>query len=228
MQRPIRRVCILALLLLLAGCAGASPEQPKGTVTLGLQLSPGTSVSTATYTIDGPNGFASAGSVPIGDSADVSVVVSHLPIADGYQMDVSATASDGVTVCEGSTAFDVKDSSSTVVVHLVCAVPSGDVNVLGTVNICPVIDGLSASPNSLNAGGIAQVTAEAHDADHGPSPLSYAWTINGAKLPRQIGPALAFTCSSAGDVTIAATVSDGDPNPSCADTLSVKVSCAAP
>jgi hypothetical protein len=197
-------------------------------VVLGLQVSPGATVSSATYTIDGPNGFTSAGTVSVGDSADVPVAVGQLPVRSGYQMDVSATASDGVTVCEGSSTFDVTDSSSTtVIVHLVCGVPSGDVSVQGQINICPVLDGLSVSPSDLYVGGVASLMAEAHDTDSGPSPLSYSWTANGVKLSRQTNPALSLACSSAGAVAIKAGVSDGDPDPACADSLSVTINCAA-
>src|SRR6202011_5201715 len=104
-----------------------------GSVGLGLQISPGDTVSEATYTITGPNGVSSAGSVVVGDDANVPVTVSHLPIANGYEMDVTATASDGVTTCEGSASFDVTSSMSTVIVHLVCAVPTGDLNVSAAV-----------------------------------------------------------------------------------------------
>jgi hypothetical protein len=181
----------------------------------------------ATYAIAGPNGFASAGTVPVGDSADVPVVLSHLPIGQGYELDLSATASDGVTVCDGNTTFDVADASATftVVVHLDCAVPSGDVSVEATLNICPVVDGVDALPNSLTLGGVSSLSVAAHDSDHAPGPLAYAWAVNGIKLPRQTASTLGFACSSAGQITITASVSDGDPNPTCADSLGVQVSC---
>jgi len=198
-----------------------------GSVGQGLQVTPDASVSTATYAVSGPNGFASAGIVLVGDSADVPVTLSHLPVGEGYELDLSGTASDGITVCEGSTIFDVTDSAATLtlVVHLSCAVPSGDVDVQATLNVCPVIDGLDASPMTLVLGGVSSLRVTAHDSDNQPAALSYSWTVNGVRLAHQVGPALSFACSSAGDVTILAGVSDGDPDPACADKSGVKVTC---
>jgi hypothetical protein len=84
---------------------------------------------------------------------------------------------------------------------------------------------LDASPMDLALGGVARLTLSAHDTDTGPAPLAYGWTVNGIKLTKQTGTSLGFACSSAGEVTIAATVSDGDPDPACADTSAVKVNC---
>ncbi len=140
---------------------------------------------------------------------------------------MSATASDGVTVCDGSTTFDVTnpDVTVTLTVHLTCAVPTGDVSVNATLNICPTIDDLTAAPLILKIGGVSTMSVVAHDADNGPAPLSYSWSVNGIKLPRQTSTRLLFACSSPGDVMVAASASDGDPNPGCADSASVKVTC---
>ncbi|HTQ05646.1 MAG TPA: hypothetical protein VMI54_17410 [Polyangiaceae bacterium] len=184
-------------------------------------------MTSATYTITGPNDFASAGTVPVGDSLDVPVPVSHVPVGQGYELDASANASDGVTVCMGSTTFDVTDPNATlmVTVHLDCAIPTGDVMVSATLNVCPVIDDLTAAPLIVNVGGVSSMSVVAHDADNGPSPLSYAWSVGGVPLPNRTQPHLSFACTAHGDVTVAASVSDGDPNPNCADTESVKVTC---
>jgi hypothetical protein len=233
---PLRFRAVLARagllsLFLAAGCGqgGAAPStEASGSIGLALQVSPGSVVSEATYTISGPNGFASAGTVTVGDSPDLAIVVSHLPLGIGYEMDVTATSDDGSSDCDGTATFDVTDSAtSTVIVHLVCGVPTGDVNVAGKVNICPVLDSLGASPSQVAVGGIVLLTSAAHDADNGPAPLSYSWTANGAAL-KQPSQNLSFACSTVGTVTLKVTVSDGDPNPSCADTLAVDIRCTAP
>jgi hypothetical protein len=222
------RIGFLAMLVSL-GCSTHAPtsDPDGGSFGLGLQVASGATLSNASYTIEGPNGFLSAGSVAVGASPDVPVTVSHLPLGSGYLLSIDATASDGVTVCSGSTSFDVADSAATfsVIVHLDCAVPSGDVNVQATLNICPVIDGIDASPTDVKRGGVSQLTLFAHDSDTGPSSLSYSWAVNGIKLARQTAPTLSFTCTSRGDVTITAGVSDGDPDPTCADSSAVKVTC---
>jgi hypothetical protein len=101
------------------------------------------------------------------------------------------------------------------------------VNVVGVVNICPVLDALGASPNEASLGGTIALTSLAHDSDNGPAPLSYKWTANGAAL-KSSQPNLNFTCTSPGAVIFEVTASDGDPNPSCADKLSIRVNCSVP
>ncbi len=226
MQKQFALLCLPPLLLALNACGDARQNAQGGSIDYGLQVSPDASVTTATYTISGPNDFASAGTVPVGDSPDVPVVVSHLPVGQGYQLDLHAVASDHVTVCDGSTTFAVVDALATLnlLVHLECVVPTGDANLQATLNTCPVLDGLTALPTSLQIGGISALTVTAHDPDSGPSALAYSWAVEGIKLPRTAST-LSFTCSSAGEVTLSASVSDGDPDPACADSSSVKVSC---
>ena len=201
-------------------------DHSSGASKFGLQVSPDANVSNATYTISGPNGFASAGTVPVGTSADVPVTLSELPVGQGYELSLDAIASDGITACDGNTVFDVSSGDAlTLVVHLSCAVPTGDVSFVTSLNFCPVLDGLDARPTSLKLGGLANLSMVAHDSDNGPQPISYAWMANGFKLPKQSASTLNFLCSSRGEVTITASVSDGDPSPLCADSLDVKVSC---
>src|SRR5262249_39745686 len=146
-------------------------------------------------------------------------------IGTGYTIDVVANASDGVTVCEGTTTFDVSGPTTTVQVHLVCAVPTGDIQVSAIVNVCPVLDGLDAAPTSLLRGGSATLSATEHDSDNGPGPLKYKWSANGAVLKNRVQPSLVFFCTTPGVISIAVSVSDGDPNPSCSDTLSANITC---
>ena len=217
------------LLACLVACGQVPGNRSSGAVGLGLQLSPGTTVSEAVYTIAGPNGFFSAGSVAVGESADLPVVLQNLPVGTGYELDVTATASDGQTNCDGNSTFDVVNANPmTVVVHLVCAVPSGDATVTATLNICPVIDNLSASPNDVRLGGTVALTSSAHDSDLGPSPLVYKWAVNGAPLKGPLQPNLNFACSTPGTFNFTLSVSDGDATPGCADNLSVVSRCSVP
>lgn len=186
-------------------------------------------VNQAAYTISGPDGFFSAGNVAVGESVDLVVPVGTLPIGTGYQLNLTAPASDGQTVCEGNAVFDVTDSNpKSVNVHLNCAVPSGDLALTATLNICPMIDSLGASPQDVKLGGVIALSSAAHDSDSSPSSLSYKWTINGAPLPPQVQPNLNFACSQSGTFNFTLTVSDGDITPGCADTLSVAARCSAP
>ena len=227
MQKQFAWVFWPTLLIALVGCSQNNFNGSAGSFGQGLQVSPTASVTQATYTITGPNGFASAGTVPVGETPDVSVTVSNLPLGGGYQLFVSGTASDGMTVCDGSATFDVAElnETRTIVVHVTCGIPVGDVSIEATLNVCPVLDGLSANSVSLNLGGSTRLDVSAHDSDNGPGLLAYSWSVNGVKLSQQTSPSLNFSCTSRGDVNVAATVSDGDPTPGCADSSSVKVSC---
>jgi len=228
MQGNPALVCLPLLLLGLASCGQANPSSPApggGELGQGLVIAPGVTIGTANYAISGPNGFTSAGTVAIGESPDVSVVVSQIPVGQDYELVVSGTASDGVTVCDGTATFDVTapTPSLTLTVHLECAVPTGSVAFEAPVNICPVIEDLTATPVNLALGGVASLSVVAHDSDSGPAALAYSWTLNAVTLPNKITPTLAFTCSSLGEVTVGARVSDGDAT--CIDTATVKVSC---
>lgn len=214
----------LSFFLLGAVACGQRDASPLGgELGEGLVVSPGVTVNSASYVLIGPNGFTSAGAVAVGDSPDVVVTVSQLPVGEGYELRVSGTASDGVTVCDGTATFAVTDANATLALtaHLECAVPAGTIAFEASVNVCPVLDELTASPLNLKVGGVASLSTAAHDSDNGPAPLAYSWAANGLRLNGQTAPALRFACSSLGDVTVAATVSDG----ACKDILSVKVSC---
>jgi hypothetical protein len=140
MRRPatsaIRIFCFLWSAVSLFGCraepaiddtAGAAGQ---GRVGLALQVAPGVTVSSATYTITGPGGFSTTGTVGVGQTSNVLVNVSQiaspimggLPPGTGYVIDVTATASDADTICAGSAPFDVTAGEMTpeVIVHLVC------------------------------------------------------------------------------------------------------------
>lgn len=225
----IEKFFCLANAAIVGACGGdpARSEAFHDSLDQGLLLPAGATVTSATFLITGPSDFATAGSVPVGESDEVQVTVGYLPVATGYELRVSALASDGVTHCEGSTAFDVADEGAvlTLSVRLACAQPTGDVSVVAAVNSCPVIDGLSASPLSPSLGGTSLLQIEAHDSDGGPAPLSYAWKVNGFTLPGRVAPSLNFLCSARGPVEVAGFVADGDPNPACATSAAATVSC---
>jgi len=231
--QAVARVSWGAWFAFVAAC-GQSPStgaqsRSSGAVGFGLELSPGVTVTQAVYTISGPNGFFSAGNVAVGESADLVVPVGTLPLGDGYALDLTAPASDGLTICDGKAVFDVTDGNpKSVNVHLSCAVPSGDLSITSSINVCPMIDSLSASPADVRLGGTIALTSSAHDSDFGPSSLSYKWTINGASLPPQALPNLNFACSQPGAFNFTLTVSDGDITPGCADVLAVAARCSAP
>jgi hypothetical protein len=211
----------------LAGCGVArhdTGEHASGAQ--GLTIAPGVTVDTGSYVVTGPSSYTSAGSVAIGDSPDVPITLSGLPLGTGYQIDVAATASDGVTTCSGSNTFDVVGDPTIVTVHLQCGVPVGTIQVDASVNVCPVLDGLNVVPLRARTGGVIALAATAHDPDSSPRGITYEWRINSALLPSHPEPTLSFTCTSAGQNVVQVTASDGDPNCNVVDT--VTLNCTGP
>lgn len=214
--------------LALTACGqGTSSGDERGAGATGqaLEISPGVTVTSASYRVTGPDGFSSAGTVAVGDSADVSVPLSGLPAGTGFEIDLAATASDDMTVCMGTTDFDLPaGGSTTVVVHLTCGLPTGSVQVTATPNVCPVVDALQALPTETRVGGRMTLNATAHDSDDGPNPLSYQWIANGQPINGQTTSHLSFTCTNPGNVSVSINVSDGDPR--CTDSSSIMLTCS--
>jgi hypothetical protein len=183
-------------------------------------------LSSASYDVLAPDGQITTGAVAVGSTSDVPVPIGSLPVANGYLLIVSGVASNGSVGCSGQTPFDVTDSgATTIVVHLTCgqSPATGQLLVSGSVNICPLIDGVSATPASARIGASMALAAPAHDDDSSPGPLTYSWSATGGTLSSTTSPTPSLTCTAAGTVTLTVTVSDGDPT--CVDQMSFDVNC---
>jgi phospholipase C len=206
-----------------------SSSADVGDVAMELQLATGVSLNTVSYTLTGPGGFSRTGTLDVSHSNTVSGVLSGLPAGTGYSISLTGTASDGTTTCLGSATFDVAARQTTVVaVHLTCrqAPTTGSVALNGTVNICPVADGVSASPGEVAVGSSLTLSAFAHDSDNGPSPLAYAWTATNGTFSSTTSATPTFTCTVAGTTSVTVTVSDGDPAAGCTDAATAHVTCS--
>jgi hypothetical protein len=222
--RPNSRIALLPLAAL--ALAGACSEARTGRVDVALQVSPGVTLSSASYDVLAPDGQITTGAVPVGSTSDVPVPIGSLPVANGYLLIVSGVASNGSVGCSGTTPFDVTDNgATTIIVHLTCgqSPATGQLLVSGTVNVCPLIDGVSATPASARIGASMALAAPAHDDDMSPGPLSYSWSTTGGTLSSTTDPTPSLTCTAAGTVTLTVTVSDGDPT--CVDQMSFDVTC---
>ncbi len=205
-----------------------APDASLGSIGLALTLAGSTTVSNATYTIAGPGSFSKAGTLDVSHSTTLSAVIGNLPAGSGYSIEIDATSTDGTTACIGTATFTVTAGATTAVnVHLTChqGATTGSVSVNGTINVCPVADGISASPAEIGVGFPISLAIAAHDPDGGPSPLSYVWSASSGALTGATTSTPTFVCSTSGQVTLTATVSDGDPLPACAASLSVVVTC---
>ncbi len=235
MFQTIRRLSVLAVLssaaFAVGGCSEGSPSTANsaglGSVDIAVAQG-GVTLTTVAYTINGPNGFSSTGTINVAASSSISAVIGGLPAGNGYTITLSATGTDGSTTCGGSGTFNVTAGAvAAVAVTLDChqLAQTGSVSVNGTINVCPVADGLSANPSDVAVGFPVALAIAAHDPDNGPSPLTYAWTAPSGTFSSATSAAPTFVCNAPGPVTLTATVSDGDPAAACAATMSVVVTC---
>jgi hypothetical protein len=206
--------------------SGPASERDLGSIGLSLELAGGASLDSVSYAITGPNGFARAGTIDTSRSAIVSTTLGGLPAGSGFSITLDGTATDGGTHCAGAASFDVTaHMTTTVSVHLSCKEPAhtGSVLVNGTLNVCPTLDGISASPAEVLVGSSLALTASAHDSDSGPAALAYHWTTTSGTLSAADAQNPTLTCTQAGAVTVRVTATDSD----CSDTLSTTVTCTA-
>ena len=192
---------------------------------------PKVTVDVASYDITGPGGFTKTGTINVAHSATISATIPGIPAGNGYSITLTAVSTDGSTSCAGSAGFNVTaHSTAAVAVHLACheAPRAGSVSVNGTINVCPVVDGVSANPAEVAVGNPIALFATAHDSDAGPAALSYHWTASSGSLggPGTSNPT--FSCRGPGVVTLTVTVSDGDTTAGCPGTGSVQITCSVP
>ncbi|MES1173481.1 MAG: hypothetical protein ABUL62_04055 [Myxococcales bacterium] len=246
MRRLLSGVSILALTgasacLGVVGCSsdgssspGSSPspgsnENKSGELGLSLQVGSGLTLDSADYTIIGPSSFSKTGSIELSAATRFSAIIGGLPAGNGYSISITATATDGTTNCGGSASFDITARSTTsVTLTLDCHTPpkTGSVALDGKVNVCPVIDELSASPTQVNVGSSISLVGAAHDSDAGPSPLSYQWSATSGSFDDATAKSPRFTCTAPGTSTLTLTVTDGDTSAGCADTQTATVTCS--
>jgi 5'-nucleotidase len=234
-SRVVSTALSLGVAFLTAGCSdGGSPAEPPseraGEVALQLHLAPGVALTSARYSITGPAAFAKSGSLDVSQSSRISGTVGGIPAGNAYTVTLSASTADAGFVCTGAAAFNVTARQTTSVsVAVTCKekAKAGGVLINGTLNLCPVADGINASTNDLDLGASATLAALAHDTDAAPAALSYQWTASAGTLSSATDPSPTFTCATAGIATLTFTVSDGDATPGCADTFSTDITCGA-
>jgi hypothetical protein len=205
----------------LAAANGAS-EGGVGSVSLALQVAPGVTINSFSYSLTGPS--PSMGSINVTNSSTVSAIVSPVPAGMGYALTLNGTSTDGQTMCSGmSGSFNVNAGmTTTVMVAVAChkAKTTGSVLIQGNINVCAEISSVSATPP---VGNTIAITAMADDPDSAPGPITYQWTTSSGTLSSATVANPTLTCTQPGTVNLTLTVSDGDP--ACSDTFGVTVAC---
>jgi len=223
-HNPLVLIALASLISVACTPTGANQTGDVGAASFDLQLAPNVAIDSVSYTITGPAGFTKTGTIDVSHSATVSATISGLPAGAGYSISLSATSTSGQVACAGSATFNiVAHATASVSVHLICheAPHTGSVLVNGTLNVCPLVDGVSASPAEVIVGGSISLSAAAHDLDNAPAPLSYSCTASGGEINDPKAQSPRFSCTQTGTVTITVSASDGD----CSDTGSVTVVC---
>ncbi|MEI9940105.1 MAG: sulfatase-like hydrolase/transferase [Pseudomonadota bacterium] len=211
-------VCLLALGVSapFIGCSSEplsnGGEEHSGSLGLNLDVAPGVTLNSVTYTITG-NGFNKSGSIDVSGAETISGTIGGIPAGKGYTITLTATSTNGGTTFTGSAGFDVTAGKTTsVTIHLkgTASTGNGSVSVNGTFNVGPVIDELTVTPLTVKVGSKVTLTGVAKDVDQGPSALSYYWSTTGGVIDNPIGPNAKLTSSTPGTFTVKLTVSDGE------------------
>lgn len=208
---------------------GPSARDDVGAVGLTLQTAAGTTIADVSYVITGPHGFAKSGTFDVSQSASISATIGGVPAGTGYAIALTATSTDTTTNCAGSASFDVVAGQTAAVgVELTCheGPRSGSVLVSGALNLCPVLDEVTAAPDEVIVGGSVSLAAVAHDSDGSPQPLAYQWSASSGTFSDAASSSPTFTCTSVGKVSVTLGVSDGDPSPGCAATTTLPITCS--
>jgi hypothetical protein len=239
------RMTVLALGALCAfaagplGCGGSKPAEmaemepgtevdDSGALALTLQIAPTVTLASASYIITGSGGFTRPGTIDLSAARSLSAVISGLVAGSGYSIALTSTSTNGATSCAGAAIFDVAVRATTAVnVALDCheAPRNGAITVVGSLNVCPKIDALSATPTQATVGATVALTASAHDPDAAPNPLVYKWTATSGTFDDAFARNPTFTCAVAGAATITLTVNDSDLSAGCPDAVTTQVTC---
>ncbi|HET9955624.1 MAG TPA: hypothetical protein VFQ61_14015, partial [Polyangiaceae bacterium] len=238
-MRTVNKALLLALgfgaLGTVAGCGERNtPSETNsdavGSASFEVRLGDGRAIDSARYTITGPKDFSKTGSINVSASNTLSATIPGLPAGGGYEIQVTAKTREGSVDCSGVAKFDViARKTVNVVLALSCheAPRLGSVSITGTLNLCPTIDGIGADPAEVQVEATIALSSLAHDSDAGPKPLTYAWRATSGTFSDPAAPNPTFTCTKPGPVTLTLSVSDGDPETSCADQLSTQITCSA-
>ena len=137
---------------------GGVVEGETGNVGMELQLAPGVTVNSVSWSItNATTGFSRSGTVNVQNSNVVKFQVGGLPSGAGYTITLNATSVDGTISCSDSASFSVvPGATSGVNVTLVCtgATPdAGTIVVNGATQICANINSLSVFPLETTVDG---------------------------------------------------------------------------
>ena len=229
---------VFGLTAVVADCSHRNAPSNTGSVQLALKLSSTTSIDSVDYLISG-NGI-----VPITASIDVSkfntasALVSGIPAAKGYSVELDATSTNGAVSCAGTTNVDVVEGNTTqanIVLQCSDSRGTGAVTITGSFDNCPVVTSYMATRLSAPLNGVVTLTAKGADLDGDPlvdlavsPPRTFVWTqtptvgaLGTVTTPDSRSANTTFTCNTMGTTMLSVAISDG----TCGDKATISVSC---
>lgn len=216
---------MLGLAALGAAASGCNEPGPTGNVFLQVTITGDAPVTGAEYDIVRPGGEVVTGTIQGSPpSPSFTKLISHVAVGKGYQGHVIAHSPDQKIVCEGSTTFDVRANSTTLVNLAVGCHDVNDGMVVITVGIvCPgfEIEALNVAPLSASVGGSVTVGAAASLIDGGGA--TYKWSAPAGSFARTTDAQTSYTCTTPGPVALTVTAA----NDACRASQSVTVDCVA-
>jgi hypothetical protein len=202
---------------------------------MNLTLAGGQNVSSVSWVVTGPNGASTVvqqGTVPVPNSRTISFQVTGLPAGSGYQINLTATSTDGSVTCAGSAQFNVSARMTTTVVDtLQCNAAlseAGSLQVNAPLYNCAGGAAVSVTPSEVAVGSSIALGASATAVNQ--SAITYAWSAPSGTFSAPNSANTSFTCTTPGIVTVTLTVGDGPvPDGSvCSNTTTaVQVTCDA-
>jgi hypothetical protein len=215
-------------------CSGeVSEPEPFASGLLAVRLQPEAALQlqSVDYQITRPDGFVRSSPIAVSTEAQTSFSfkVQDLQPGDDYALTVTGEAKLAVaatiTGCRARSNVSIAAGQSTsIALRMQCdGISTTGSQQAGTLNECPAVLALRASPDSVGVGESVVLHADIRDAADGPSPLTYRWSTSAGTFP---GSTLdtTYTCQRPGSVALNLTVSDGDSK--CDDTeAAVYVTC---
>jgi hypothetical protein len=198
-----------------------------GTAGFQLDVGSGITVNTVTATLLLPNGTSQTQNFDVSpDDASISVYLGELPVGSGYQVTLSATATNGAD-CTGKSSFKVKKDETVVVsVKMQCSggVATPDVGaakvkgelVPGTGACAAVIDRIEAAPAQVGLN--IPVSVELFPTD-GTAPL-VTFSASGGTVTAMDTRAT-FRCTAEGEFDVTASASRAG----CVQHASARIKC---
>jgi len=219
---------VLAVAASASGCVGSAADEDTGTIGMDLQIAPGVTINTVSWTIaNATTSFTKTGSVTVRFSNTISFQAGAIPAANGYTISLSATSVDGAFTCSGSAGFNISAGATSLVsLTLNCSTaPAGQGTVVvgGTTQICANLDSLSASPLETEVNTPISLAATG---SAGSLPVSFSWMASAGSFDNALIATPVFTCpATPGPVTITVTVSPSSATCNTVTSQTVTVNC---